>query len=49
MIHEVKAIWKAWMREKDVPSCLWDYGLVCIAEMQSLLAQSMHQENGMET
>jgi hypothetical protein len=37
--REVKAIWKMRMRKNQVPSRLWDYGLVYIAaEVQSLLA-----------
>jgi hypothetical protein len=35
-IREVKTKWKARMRSSQVPSRLWDYGLVYIAEIQSL-------------
>jgi hypothetical protein len=37
------------MRENQVPSRLWDYGLVYIAEIQSLLARGTDQRPGIES
>jgi hypothetical protein len=42
-IREVKTKWKTRMRENQVPTRLWDYGLVYIAEVQSLLARGAEQ------
>ena len=36
------------MRENQVPSRLWDYGLVYISEIQSLLARGTDQRPGIE-
>jgi hypothetical protein len=36
------------MRENQVPTRLWDYGLVYIAEVQSLLARGAEQRPGIE-
>ena len=36
------------MRENQVPARLWDYGLVYIAEIQSLLARGNDQRPGIE-
>ncbi len=36
------------MRENQVPSCLWDYGLVYISEIQSILARGSDQRPGLE-
>ena len=47
-IREVKTKWKARMRSSQVPSRLWDYGLVYIAEIQSLLARGVDQRPGIE-
>ena len=47
-IREVKTKWKVRMRENHVPSRLWDYGLVYIAEVQSLLARGNTQRPGIE-
>lgn len=47
-IREVKTKWKARMRKNNVPSRLWDYGLVCISEIQSLLAHGNNQRPGTE-
>jgi hypothetical protein len=47
-IREVKAKWKTRMRENGAPSCLWDYGLVYISEIQSLLALDRDQRPGLE-
>ena len=47
-IREVKTKWKARMRSNQVPSRLWDYGLVYIAEIQSLLARGVDQRPGIE-
>jgi hypothetical protein len=48
-IREVKTKWKARMRENQVPARLWDYGLVYIAEVQSLLARGLDQRPGIES
>ena len=47
-IREIKTKWKTRMRESSVPSCLWYYGLVYIAEIQSLLARGRDQRPGLE-
>ena len=47
-IREVKTKWKTRMRENQVPSRLWDYGLVYIAEVQSLLARGRDNRPGIE-
>ena len=47
-IREVKTKWKTRMRSNQVPSRLWDYGLVYIAEIQSLLARGVDQRPGIE-
>jgi hypothetical protein len=47
-IREVKTKWKIRMRENRVPARLWDYGLVYIAEIQSLLARGPDQRPGIE-
>lgn len=47
-IREVKTKWKARMRASQVPARLWDYGLVYIAEIQSLLARGVDQRPGLE-
>ena len=47
-IREVKTKWKTRMRENQVPARLWDYGLVYIAEVQSLLARGADQRPGIE-
>jgi hypothetical protein len=47
-IREVKTKWKARMRSSQVPPRLWDYGLVYIAEIQSLLARGVDQRPGIE-
>ncbi|KAI2490038.1 Reverse transcriptase (RNA-dependent DNA polymerase) [Fragilaria crotonensis] len=47
-IREVKTKWKTRMREHQVPTRLWDYGLVYIAEVQSLLARGAEQRPGIE-
>ena len=47
-IREVKTKWKVRMRENHVPARLWDYGLVYIAEVQSLLARGQDQRPGIE-
>lgn len=47
-IREVKTKWKARMRANQVPSRLWDYGLVYIAEVQSLLARGPDHRPGIE-
>jgi hypothetical protein len=36
------------MRSSQVPSRLWDYGLVYIAEIQLLLAHDIDQQPGIE-
>ena len=47
-IREVKTKWKTRMRENQVPARLWDYGLVYIAEVQSLLARGLDNHPGIE-
>jgi hypothetical protein len=47
-IREVKTKWKTRMRENQVPARLWDYGLVYIAEIQSLIARGVDQRPGIE-
>ena len=47
-IREIKTKWKARMREAQIPPRLWDYGLVYIAEVQSLLARGPLQRSGLE-
>jgi hypothetical protein len=47
-IREVKTKWKTRMRSSQVPPRLWDYGLVYIAEIQSLLARGIDQRPGIE-
>ena len=47
-IREVKTKWKVRMRENQVPARLWDYGLVYISEVQSLLARGHDQRPGIE-
>ena len=47
-IREVKTKWKTRMRENQVPRRLWDYGLVYIAEVQSLLARGSDNRPGIE-
>jgi hypothetical protein len=47
-IREVKTKWKTRMRASNVPPRLWDYGLVYIAEIQSLLARGRDQRPGIE-
>ncbi|KAI2489322.1 Reverse transcriptase (RNA-dependent DNA polymerase) [Fragilaria crotonensis] len=47
-IREVKTKWKARMRSNQIPSRLWDYGLVYIAEIQSLLARGADHRPGLE-
>ena len=36
------------MRSIQVPNRLWDYGLVCIAEIQSILARGVDLRQGIE-
>ena len=47
-IREIKTKWKTRMRENGVAPRLWDYGLVNIAEIQSLLARGRDQQPGLE-
>ena len=47
-IREVKTKWKVRMRECQVPSRLWDYGLVYISEIQSLIARGPTQRSGLK-
>ncbi len=47
-IREIKTKWKTRMRENQVPTRLWDYGLVYIAEIQSILARGEDQRPGLE-
>jgi hypothetical protein len=36
------------MREKQIPSHLWDYGLVYIAELMSMTARGLQGKSGIE-
>ncbi|KAI2503960.1 Reverse transcriptase (RNA-dependent DNA polymerase) [Fragilaria crotonensis] len=47
-IREIKTKWKARMRTNQVPSRLWDNGLVYISEIQSILARGPDQRPGVE-
>lgn len=47
-IREVKKKWKLRMREKNVPRRLWDFGLVYIAEITSIIARGTNGRPGME-
>jgi hypothetical protein len=47
-IREIKTRWRIRMRENQVPSRLWDYGVVYISEIQSLLARRSDQQPGIE-
>jgi hypothetical protein len=47
-IREIKTKWKVCMWEAQILSQLWDYGLVYIAEVQSLLACGPLQRSGLE-
>lgn len=47
-IREVKTKWNARMRSSQVPPRLWDYGLVYIAEIQSILARGPDFRTGIE-
>ena len=47
-IREIKTKWKTWMRSNQVPARLWDYGLVYIAEIQSILARGVDKRPGLE-
>ncbi|KAI2497256.1 Reverse transcriptase (RNA-dependent DNA polymerase) [Fragilaria crotonensis] len=47
-IREIKMKWKTRMRENQVPSRLWDYGIVYISEIQSLIARGVDQRPGIE-
>ena len=47
-IREIKTKWKTRMRENQVPSRLWDYGLVYISEIQSILARGDDRRPGLE-
>jgi hypothetical protein len=40
-IREIKTKWKTRMRSNQVPARLWDYALVCISEIQSILARGV--------
>ena len=47
-IREVKTKWKTRMQSHQVPARLWDYGLVYIAEIQSILARGVDKRPGIE-
>jgi hypothetical protein len=47
-IREIKTKWKSWMQPNQVPRWLWDYGLVYIAEIQSILAPGANLQSGIE-
>ena len=47
-IREIKNKWKNRMRENHVPSRLWDYGLVYISEIQSIIARGHERRPGIE-
>jgi hypothetical protein len=47
-IRELKQRWKMRMTERHVPSRLWDYGLVYIAEILSITARGKNGRPGIE-
>jgi hypothetical protein len=47
-IRELKQRWKVRMTERQVPSRLWDYGLVYIAEILSIIARGKNGRPGIE-
>jgi hypothetical protein len=47
-IRELKSKWKHRMRDKHIPSRLWDYGLVYIAELMSITARGPYGRPGIE-
>lgn len=47
-IREIKSKWRNRMRENQVPSRLWDYGLVYISELQSIIARGQTKRPGIE-
>jgi hypothetical protein len=47
-IQELKQRWKIQMAEHQVPSRLWDYGLVYIAEILSIIARGRSGRAGIE-
>jgi hypothetical protein len=47
-IRELKQRWKIRMTERQVPSRLWDYGLVYIAEILSIIARGKNGRPGIE-
>jgi hypothetical protein len=47
-IRELKRRWKARMVERQVPSRLWDYGIVYVADILSITARSMTGRPGIE-
>jgi hypothetical protein len=47
-IREIKTKWKTRMRSNQVPARLWDYGLVYISEIQSILARGVDKRPGLE-
>jgi hypothetical protein len=48
-IREIKTRWKTRMRSNQVPARLWDcYGLVYIAEIQSIVARGVDKRPGLE-
>jgi hypothetical protein len=47
-IRELKQRWKIRMTERHVPSRLWDYGLVYIAEILSIIARGKNGRPGIE-
>jgi hypothetical protein len=48
LVCEVKKKWKIRMREKNALRRLWDYGLVYIAEIASIIARGLNGRPGME-
>jgi hypothetical protein len=47
-IRDLKQRWKIRMTERQVPSRLWDYGLIYIAEILSIVAQGKNGRPGIE-
>ena len=47
-IRQIKTKWKTRLRSNQVLARLWDYGLVYISEMQSILARGVDQRPGLE-
>jgi len=47
-IRELRRQWRSLMSELRVPKRLWDYGLVYLAEIRSILARGKDKRPGLE-